>query len=47
MKSKDPICGMTVDSERAAARGVYAEGTVYFCSTACQKRYEQQQPPAR
>jgi YHS domain-containing protein len=47
MKVRDPVCGMTVETERAAARGVYGTETVYFCSTACQKTYEKQHPPAR
>ncbi len=36
---KDPICGMTVDSERTAFKGSYDGQMVYFCSASCQKRY--------
>lgn len=40
MKAVDPICRMTVDTERAAARGTYDGETVYFCSESCKKTYE-------
>jgi YHS domain-containing protein len=43
-KAKDPICGMTVDTDRAPAKSVSAGGTVYFCSTQCQKAYEARHP---
>jgi YHS domain-containing protein len=39
-KARDPICGMSVDVERAPARGVYGGEPVYFCCAACQRRYE-------
>ena len=37
---KDPVCGMSVDSDRAAAKGVYAGEAVYFCSAHCKQAYE-------
>jgi YHS domain-containing protein len=40
MKARDPVCGMTIDTDKAAARGVYGTETVYFCSVGCQKSYE-------
>ncbi len=40
MKVKDPVCGMTVDSDRAPARGTYEGRPVAFCSAACQAAYE-------
>ncbi|HXQ95165.1 MAG TPA: YHS domain-containing protein [Thermoplasmata archaeon] len=40
MKVKDPVCGMTIDSEKAAAKGTYDGETVYFCATGCQLEYE-------
>lgn len=43
-KAKDPVCGMTVDTERAAARGLYRGETVYFCSVGCQRKYEATHP---
>ena len=37
----DPVCGMTVDTQNAAARSKDASGnTVYFCSVECQRTYE-------
>lgn len=38
--STDPVCGMTVDMERAPAKDSYGGQTVYFCSKACQRKYE-------
>ncbi|MDO8457303.1 MAG: heavy metal translocating P-type ATPase [Burkholderiaceae bacterium] len=36
----DPVCGMTVQADKAAARMAY-EGTLYlFCSTHCQHQFE-------
>ncbi len=40
MKVKDPVCGMTIDSDRAAAHGTYDGETVYFCAVSCQKTFE-------
>ena len=40
MKAKDPICGMMVDTDHPAAKGVYDGQTVYFCSEGCRKTYE-------
>lgn len=42
MKVKDPVCGMTIDAERAAAKGTYDGTTVYFCAVACQRKYERE-----
>jgi YHS domain-containing protein len=40
MKVRDPVCGMTIESTTAAARGTYGAETVYFCCAACQQKYE-------
>lgn len=39
-QAKDPICGMSVDTDRAKFKGTYGGETVYFCSAGCQKSYE-------
>ncbi len=36
----DPVCGMKVQPEKAAAKTVYAENTYHFCSTKCHARFE-------
>jgi YHS domain-containing protein len=37
----DPVCGMVIDSDSAAARSKDAAGrTVYFCSVDCQREFE-------
>jgi YHS domain-containing protein len=36
------VCGMTIESEKAAAKGTYDGQTVYFCAVACQRRYERE-----
>jgi len=38
---RDPVCGMTVDPEKAKARVEYAGKSYYFCSAGCGKRFEQ------
>lgn len=40
MKVKDPVCGMSVDTERAPAQGTYDGQTVYFCAASCKVAYE-------
>ncbi len=45
-RAKDPICGMSVDTERAAAKGVYGAETVYFCSPHCKATYDARHPSA-
>lgn len=32
---KDPVCGMQIDSGRAAASETHQDVTYYFCSAAC------------
>jgi Cu+-exporting ATPase len=36
---KDPVCGMTVDPERAAASYVHAGETYYFCCPHCLEKF--------
>jgi YHS domain-containing protein len=40
MQAKDPVCGMTVDTEKAAARGTYDGREVFFCSVGCRVAFE-------
>lgn len=35
----DPVCGMTVDPETAAAAWEHEGETYYFCSVSCQERF--------
>lgn len=42
VKSVDPVCGMTVEHNQAAAKTEYAGQTYYFCSKECQKDFEAQ-----
>jgi Cu+-exporting ATPase len=37
---KDPVCGMEVDRNTAAATSQYQGKTVYFCSTECKQKFE-------
>ena len=39
--AKDPICGMTVDTERAAAQEQHNGQTYYFCSAGCAAKFRQ------
>ena len=35
----DPVCGMTVDSERAVAREPHGDHEHHFCSAACARAF--------
>jgi P-type Cu+ transporter len=41
----DPVCGMAVDPRTAAAHGSYGGQVVYFCSSACQQKFERAGSP--
>ena len=36
---KDPVCGMSVDTELAAAREEFEGKLYYFCSQGCHQRF--------
>ena len=38
-KAMDPVCGMTVDPPKAAAKAEYAGKTYFFCSKRCGERF--------
>src|SRR4029077_11707719 len=38
---RDPVCGMNVDPDKAAARVDHAGKTYYFCAPGCAKRFQQ------
>jgi Cu+-exporting ATPase len=40
--AKDPICGMTVDPSKAAAKIDYAGHDYYFCSTSCAAGFQKE-----
>lgn len=37
---KDPVCGMTIDAEKAAGNVEYQGETYYFCSNSCKEKFE-------
>ncbi|MGA7923634.1 MAG: YHS domain-containing protein [Thermoplasmata archaeon] len=37
---RDPVCGMMINPEKAVAKGIYGDETIYFCSEACHRTYE-------
>jgi len=39
--TKDPVCGMSVDPQHAAAASVHEGKTYYFCSPSCRDKFEQ------
>jgi Cu+-exporting ATPase len=41
LKHKDPVCGMMVAPEKAAAKAEHAGETYYFCSKRCAERFSQ------
>jgi Cu+-exporting ATPase len=38
---RDPVCGMTVDPSKAAAKVEHGGKTYYFCAPGCAKRFQQ------
>ncbi|MDQ3712093.1 MAG: YHS domain-containing protein [Acidobacteriota bacterium] len=36
----DPVCGMQIEEEDAAGQAEHEGTTYYFCSTACQRKFE-------
>jgi Cu+-exporting ATPase len=41
MKVTDPVCKMTIDSEKAAASSEYKGQTIYFCAKGCKAKFDQ------
>ncbi len=37
----DPVCGMTVEKERAAAMSEYKGVTYYFCAPGCKTAFDE------
>ncbi len=42
MKAKDPVCGMQVDKEKAAATSVHKGNTYYFCNPGCKTHFDKE-----
>ena len=40
IKVKDPVCGMEVDVDKAAAVSMHMEKSFYFCSVGCKKAFD-------
>jgi YHS domain-containing protein len=40
--AKDPVCGMEVDEQQAAATAEHQGATYYFCSPGCKKAFEKE-----
>lgn len=45
MQVVDPVCKMTIDSEKAAASSEYQGRKIYFCCKGCKVKFDQD--PAR
>jgi YHS domain-containing protein len=41
MAAIDPVCGMTVEEDSAAATAEYKGVTYYFCNVNCKKDFEE------
>lgn len=39
MQVTDPVCGMALDSGKAAATETYQDRTYYFCSPSCHDKF--------
>ncbi|HEU4758415.1 MAG TPA: YHS domain-containing protein [Dehalococcoidia bacterium] len=40
MLPKDPVCGMTVEIDKAAGLSVHRGTTYYFCALACKQQFD-------
>jgi P-type Cu+ transporter len=40
MKATDPVCGMNIESDQAAATEQYQGNAYYFCSTHCRDKFK-------
>lgn len=40
--AKDPVCGMTVEEAKAAAKSTYNGQTYYFCSPGCKTSFDRE-----
>ena len=40
MLPKDPVCGMTVEIDKAAGLSVHRGTTYYFCAPACKQQFD-------
>lgn len=39
--TKDPVCGMDVQPEKAAGKSQYQGETYYFCSSGCKRKFDE------
>ncbi|MFQ6092847.1 MAG: YHS domain-containing protein [bacterium] len=39
--TRDPVCGMEVKEDEAAATSVYQGKTFYFCSQGCKVKFDE------
>ena len=39
VQTVDPVCGMTIDQDKAAAKIGYAGDMFYFCSKDCEQKF--------
>ena len=40
-KQTDPVCGMQIEENEAAGKTDYQGRTYHFCSSACQRKFEE------
>jgi P-type Cu+ transporter len=40
LKVVDPVCKMTIQSEKAAATSVYKGNSIYFCAVGCKAKFD-------
>lgn len=38
---KDPVCGMTIDTNDAVGKSAYQGSTYYFCSSDCKTEFDE------
>jgi len=40
-KVKDPVCGMWIEADEAAATSEYEGDTYFFCAEGCKKQFDE------
>ena len=40
--AEDPVCGMEVNEQQAAATSAYQGRTYYFCSQGCKEKFDRE-----
>lgn len=40
--TKDPVCKMNIDENKAVAKSIYKGKTYYFCAMVCKEKFDKE-----